>query len=57
MMPLNLELGMSASAASGAEAGRGDLVINSGGGKSNQTIWIVLGVTAVLIVLILFRRR
>ena len=48
---------MSASASSGAEAGRGDFVITAGGGQSSNYTLIVIGLVAVVIVFLLFRRK
>lgn len=55
--PLNLELGMSASASSGAEAGRGDVIVESGGRKSTNTTLIVAGLVAIAIAFLVLMRR
>jgi len=50
MTPMNLEVGMSASASSGASAGAGDIVLSGigGGARANNTFWYILGGVAVL---------
>lgn len=54
-MPLNLELGMSASSSSGAQAGLGDT--NYSRGFKIKTEQLVILVVAVLLALVLLKRK
>jgi LPXTG-motif cell wall-anchored protein len=56
------EIGLSGSAASAAEltgdyGGHGDEFITTGGGKQTQTLFIVVGLVALAVVILLFFRR
>lgn len=46
--PINVEVGLSASASSGASAGGGPFTVNSGGGSN---FWLVVGAVAVFAIL------
>lgn len=60
--PLNLELGLSSSAAAAqrlaSQLGQTTVNVSAGGEKQTQTLYIVAGVVAVaIVILLLFRRR
>lgn len=57
MTPLNLEVGMSASASSGANAGAGDFIVDGGGGTKTIVPWLVLGAAALVGLYLFFRSR
>jgi hypothetical protein len=57
MTPLNLEVGMSASASSGANAGAGDFIIDGGGGSKTLWPWIILAGAGLVIFFVWFRRK
>jgi len=58
---MNFEIGASASTSSGSNASQGnfgDFVFDTGGTKSNITLYVVLGLAALLVViLVIFKRK
>ena len=56
----NLELGFSASSSAAAKSagGLGDINVSAGGAKQTQTLYLIAGVVAVaLAVILLFRKQ